>query len=217
MAILAILAILAAASSSARAHADISTQNECDPQKKCNVCEACCKSYIADGNECDNCVTAACSTPSPTPTPPPSPAPAPGPVANITWSHDFPDIYPHGAKDAGTLKTALAPGATVTFATTNNTLGSIYIFSCSLSATTMQLQVHGVDQAGSQYPMTGQPTWQGKPCSSWSPDYGPAEGMSCCSNHLPPPPKRYRCWNKTCVATVVVPSSSLQSCQEVCH
>ena len=37
-----------------------STQNECNPQKTCNVCAACCKSYIADGKECDDCVTSAC-------------------------------------------------------------------------------------------------------------------------------------------------------------
>lgn len=37
-----------------------SSNNECNPEKKCNVCEACCKSYISDGKECDECVTAEC-------------------------------------------------------------------------------------------------------------------------------------------------------------
>jgi len=185
------LAILAAASSSAdaaptashmslflaSAHADISTQNECNPQKKCNVCEACCDNSFPDGNECDKCVTTACRVVPPTP----APGPAPGPVADITWSYDFPD----SGTDAGTLKTALAPGATVMVATD---AGGLYFnISCSVSATTNQLQVHGVDHAGDHY--DGQPTWQGKPCSTWSPDYGYYPGtMSCCSNHLPPPP-----------------------------
>ena len=102
--------------------------------------------------------------------------------------HDFPD----SGTDAGTLKTALAPGATVMVATD---AGGLYFnISCSVSATTNQLQVHGVDHAGDHY--DGQPTWQGKPCSTWSPDYGYYPGtMSCCSNHLPPPPKtdKYYC------------------------
>lgn len=44
------------------------SHNECNPSKTCNVCSACCHSYIDDGTECDNCVKAEC---------PPAPAPAP--------------------------------------------------------------------------------------------------------------------------------------------
>ena len=44
--------------------------NECNPAKGCNVCAACCQSYLPDGPSCDQCVQASC---------PPTPAPAPGP------------------------------------------------------------------------------------------------------------------------------------------
>merc|ERR1712070_1248787 len=34
--------------------------NECRPAKACNVCEACCKSYIRDDSACDECVVQEC-------------------------------------------------------------------------------------------------------------------------------------------------------------
>lgn len=35
--------------------------HECQPAKSCNVCTACCKAYIQDGAECNQCVKAECS------------------------------------------------------------------------------------------------------------------------------------------------------------
>jgi Leucine-rich repeat (LRR) protein len=36
------------------------SQNQCNPTKGCNVCSNCCKSYIPDGPQCDNCVLQEC-------------------------------------------------------------------------------------------------------------------------------------------------------------
>ena len=33
----------------------------CDPTQGCNVCAACCKSYLKDQSDCDACVQAECS------------------------------------------------------------------------------------------------------------------------------------------------------------
>ena len=41
--------------------------NQCDPSKGCNVCAACCESYILDGAVCDACVVKQCNAPAPTP------------------------------------------------------------------------------------------------------------------------------------------------------
>jgi uncharacterized surface protein with fasciclin (FAS1) repeats len=35
--------------------------NECQPSKGCNVCKACCASYITDGTDCDKCVATQCT------------------------------------------------------------------------------------------------------------------------------------------------------------
>ena len=46
--------------------------NQCDPSKGCNVCGACCESYITDGTDCDACAAKQCNataTPAPAPTP----------------------------------------------------------------------------------------------------------------------------------------------------
>ena len=34
--------------------------HECNPSKTCNVCAACCQSYIPDGSKCDGCVASEC-------------------------------------------------------------------------------------------------------------------------------------------------------------
>ena len=34
--------------------------NECNPTKTCNVCTACCESFIPDGAACDQCVESKC-------------------------------------------------------------------------------------------------------------------------------------------------------------
>jgi LysM repeat protein len=41
--------------------------NECNPAKTCNVCKACCESFITDGAACDACVKSQCPAPAPTP------------------------------------------------------------------------------------------------------------------------------------------------------
>ena len=39
----------------------LTTTNECNPSRGCNVCAACCQSYIPDGTVCDGCVAAKCN------------------------------------------------------------------------------------------------------------------------------------------------------------
>jgi len=34
--------------------------NVCTPASKCNVCGACCKSYLSDQDACDGCVKQEC-------------------------------------------------------------------------------------------------------------------------------------------------------------
>jgi hypothetical protein len=51
--------------------------NECNPLKMCNVCTACCKAYIDDGKECNNCVKTECTGPAPVPPTPSPPTPSP--------------------------------------------------------------------------------------------------------------------------------------------
>ena len=52
---------------SAAVVAETATNNaaasNCDPAKTCNVCVACCKSYLSGGGTCDNCVKSECPTP----------------------------------------------------------------------------------------------------------------------------------------------------------
>ena len=36
---------------------------QCLPDKGCNVCSACCKSYLSNPTECNGCVAASCTTP----------------------------------------------------------------------------------------------------------------------------------------------------------
>ena len=51
---------------------------QCDPSQGCNVCSACCESYIPDGADCDACVAKQCNaTTTTTPAPPTTPAPTP--------------------------------------------------------------------------------------------------------------------------------------------
>eukprot|EP01047_Picozoa_sp_COSAG01_P078594 COSAG01_NODE_14582_length_1435_cov_33.800898_1_plen_376_part_01 len=50
-----------------------SGHNECNSTVGCNVCAACCHSYIRDGAPCDECVKQQCHAP-PAPPPPPSPS-----------------------------------------------------------------------------------------------------------------------------------------------
>jgi hypothetical protein len=38
----------------------IANSNQCNPAKTCNVCAACCQSYIPEGTACDNCVADEC-------------------------------------------------------------------------------------------------------------------------------------------------------------
>jgi hypothetical protein len=74
--------------------------NKCNPAKTCNVCKACCQSYIVDGAPCDSCAkqncqpTPALPTPKPAPPTPAGPTPSPAPPA------------PNGPKDCS------APGST---------------------------------------------------------------------------------------------------------
>jgi hypothetical protein len=35
--------------------------NQCDDVATCNVCSACCRSYITNGQDCDNCVQENCA------------------------------------------------------------------------------------------------------------------------------------------------------------
>ena len=39
----------------------LTTTNECNPSRGCNVCDDCCKSYIPDGAPCDGCVAEKCN------------------------------------------------------------------------------------------------------------------------------------------------------------
>jgi hypothetical protein len=40
---------------------ELTAINECKPSRGCNVCDACCKDYIPDGQPCDDCVAGKCN------------------------------------------------------------------------------------------------------------------------------------------------------------
>ena len=83
------------------------TANECQPSQTCTVCDACCKSYIQDGSECDACVKAECAAP--VPTPPPRPVTCEACLeAKMVWCYTDEKCWAHN--DPGDQKPGTCPG-----------------------------------------------------------------------------------------------------------
>lgn len=95
---LALVALLATtATATPRQLQDPESGHECNATKGCNVCLACCKSYIGDGKPCNRCVKQECHGPPAPPGPaPPGPAPSPGDVPRTCALYfDFPNYNPN--------------------------------------------------------------------------------------------------------------------------